>query len=230
MLPSVHKLAHILINNILIPKAKIKSNIDFFGLFYLRHLIALDGLEFHIPYIILRYMRIASSYSRQSLPYGHIIQWILSIHDVNLPGDTKLLEPINICDKMTSFGWIEEETNGVSWISADDRPINAWIWHENATPNQYWNPKLKNVRVETSSLGESVYRNTMENQVSYIAQQIGNLTTEMTNMQEMIQMHQIIADERYRVMSSKMENIEAVQTGFFQRFNRHFPKEDNEDD
>lgn len=59
---------------------------------------------------------------------------------------------------------------------------------------------------------------------------MGNLIVGMNNVQEMIQRHQSISDERYRVMSAKVENIEAIQMGFYQRFNRHFLEEDDNDD
>lgn len=70
----------------------------------------------------------------------------------------------------------------------------------------------------------------MKEQVNWIAQQVGNLTVGMNNLQEMFQKHQTMSDERYRAMSTKVENIEAIQIGFYQRFNRHFPEEDDNDD
>lgn len=228
-LPSLHRVAHVFLNNILTPKAKIKTNLEFAGLFYMHHLISLDEVQPHIPYIILRHMRTAYNYSHHTLPYANIIQRILSCNNINPPIGVDLSDPINLCDELTTMGWIEDEVDGINTLILDNRSINEWIWATNALPNQYWNPST-----DTSTQGESSSSqfsgNTMKEQVNWIAQQVGNLTVGMNNLQEMFQKHQAMSDERYKVMFTKVENIEAIQTGFYQRFNRHFPEEDDNDD
>lgn len=70
----------------------------------------------------------------------------------------------------------------------------------------------------------------MKEQVNWIAQQVGNLTVGMNNLQEMIKKHQTMSDERYKEISTKVANIEVIQTTLYQRLNRHFPEDSDNDD
>lgn len=123
-LPSLHRFAHLLINNLLIPKAKIKTNIEFSGLFYLRHLLSLDNLDPHISYIILCHMNTAAKNSQHSLPYAHIIHKILASNGIELPADFQRIAPVNLCNELPSVGWVRKEINGIGRHVPNDRPIN----------------------------------------------------------------------------------------------------------
>lgn len=105
-------------------KAKIKTNLEYSRLFYLHHLITLNDLDLHIPYIIICHMRTTYIHSQHSLPYGHVIQRIMKIHDILIPGDHNVLIPANLCWELINMGWIEKGINGISHIISNDRPIN----------------------------------------------------------------------------------------------------------
>ena len=55
-LPSLHRLLFLFINNILMPKVTIKTNLEWGPMYFLRHLIQLDGKSINIPYIFLRHI------------------------------------------------------------------------------------------------------------------------------------------------------------------------------
>lgn len=131
---------------------------------------------------------------------------------------------------------MERHIKGVETLVPNDRPINSWIWEPNAVPNQYWDPNIRESVVDTgagtSAQGEPYqtgsYGSSVEQQVGWMAQQMGNLTSGMATMLDTINAHQEIANNRYNQMSSQVKNIEAVQKGLLQRFNRHFPEDDDE--
>lgn len=152
--PFLHCLAHMFINNILTPKAKIKTNLEYSGLFYLCHLITLDDLDLHIPYIIICHMRTTYIHTQHSLPYGHVIQRFLEIHDIPILGDQDMLIPPNLCWELTNLGWIEKRINKISHLIANDRRVNKWTCEQNALPNQFWDPNSDDAEVDSSAQGE----------------------------------------------------------------------------
>ena len=76
-IPGLHRVAFLLVNNILTPKSTIKTNIENGALFYMRHMIAMDGIEINIPWVLIRHMKKAYSNSKDSLPYGDLIHHLL---------------------------------------------------------------------------------------------------------------------------------------------------------
>lgn len=144
-LPSLHRLLFLLVNNILIPKSKIKTNIEHGPMYYLRHLIQLDTTTLNIPYIILRHMQSAYRSTVASLPYGHIIHKIIRLNGIalpsDLPTDRPYLFPESLVNHLTRIGWVKTDSNaGLPMYKPDGRDINDWIFHPEALPNQYWNP------------------------------------------------------------------------------------------
>lgn len=95
-------------------------------------------------------MRTTYIHSQHSLPYGHVIQRIMKIHDILIPGDHNVLIPANLCWELINMGWIEKGIYGISHIISNDRPINKWIWEPNALPNQYWDPNSNDVEADSS--------------------------------------------------------------------------------
>lgn len=184
-LPSLHRLAHMFINNILTPKDRIKTNLEYSGLLYLRHLISLDEIELHIPYIIIHHMKTAYMNSQHNLQYTHIIHKILDINDILIPGDFEMFSPTNLCLELTTLGWVEKGVNGIPHLVPNDRPINEWIWVDNALPNQYWDPNTTDARASSSAQGESSHPpqldDNMVQKINWMAEQMGNMGTMMVN-------------------------------------------------
>ena len=140
-LPSIHRLLFILINNILIPKATIKTNLEWGPMYYLRHLISKDDKSFNIPYIILRHMGIAFNSTVALLPYAHLIHKIIRINGLPYPEEEQLYAPINLVGHLTKIGWIYGHLNsGLRCYKPDGRDINEWINKPGVLPNQYWDP------------------------------------------------------------------------------------------
>lgn len=123
-------------------------------MFYLRHLITLNDLDLHIPYIIIRHMITVYIHTQHSLPYGHVIQRILEIHDIPIPGDHNVLTPANLCWELINLGWIEKGINGIPHLISNDRPVNKWIWEPNTLTNQYWDPNSDDAEADSSIQGE----------------------------------------------------------------------------
>lgn len=61
-------------------------------------------------------MRTAANNSQHSLPYGNLLQRILSANDINPPNDHELFELTNLCDELTTMGWVEKGINGVAYL------------------------------------------------------------------------------------------------------------------
>ena len=140
-LPSLHRLLFLLINNILIPKATIKTNLEWGPMYYLRHLISMDDKALNIPYIILRHMGSAFNSRVALLPYAHLIHKIIRLNGLPLPEDEQLYSPIDLVSKLTKTGWVLGHLNsGLRCYKPDDKEVNEWINKEGALPNQYWDP------------------------------------------------------------------------------------------
>ena len=137
-IPGLHRVAFLLVNNILTPKSTIKTNIENGALFYMRHMIAMDGIEINIPWVLIRHMKKAYSNSKDSLPYGHLIHHLLidqGIRDplAGVPVDEHK-QPQNILDYFS--GWTK--TNGDMLVPSSDDPTNEYLMDPNALPNQYF--------------------------------------------------------------------------------------------
>jgi hypothetical protein len=140
-LPSLHRLLFVFINNILIPKATLKTNLEWGPMYYLRHFIQMDR-TFNISYIILRHMCSPLSSRVASLPYAHLIHKILRAIGIAIPDDQPVHSPKHLVNHLTRIGWIlGDSESGLRRYEPDRREINDWIFAENALPNQYWNPE-----------------------------------------------------------------------------------------
>ena len=144
--------------NILIPKAKIKTNVEFSGLFYLCHLISFDDLDLHIPYIIIRHMRTAANNSQHSLPYAHVIHRILSSKSIDTQADNQLYIPVHLCNELTMWDGYTKGYMGSNILFQMTDPLTIG-WATNTLPNRYWDPSTEgdfgDVWVSSSAQGES---------------------------------------------------------------------------
>lgn len=137
-IPALHRVAHLLVNNILTPKSQLKTNIETGGLFYMRHMIAMDDLNLNIPYILISHMHKAYSNSRDSLPYGNLIHRILRDQGIEdplfgVPKDEHK-QPKNILDYFS--GWVKSPNDMLVPPSSDRR--NGFLITPGAVPNQYY--------------------------------------------------------------------------------------------
>ena len=138
-LPSLHRLLFLFINNILMPKATIKTNLEWGPMYFLRHLIQMDGKRINIPYFFLRHINGAFSTTNHSLPYAHLIHKIIRLNSIQLPEDAEVSFPTSLVDHLTRIGWVHGHSeSGLRRYEPDARAINQWINHPEALPNQYW--------------------------------------------------------------------------------------------
>jgi hypothetical protein len=140
-LPSMHRLLFLFINNILTPKATIKTNLEWGSMYYLRHLISKDDKNLNIPYIILRHMGSAFNSRVALLPYAHLIHKIIRLNGFHLPEEEQLYTPQDLVGHLTRIGWVHGHLNsGLRCYKPDEMDINEWINKPGALPNQYWDP------------------------------------------------------------------------------------------
>jgi hypothetical protein len=141
-LPSLHTLLFLFVNNILIPKASIKTNMEWGPTYYLRHLITLDETKkVNISYIFLSHMQHARMSKVASLPYAHLIHNIIRLNGIVITPDELTEQPANLVDSLLKYGWLLGETSSsLPCFRPDNRSVNEWILEENAQPNQYWDP------------------------------------------------------------------------------------------
>lgn len=145
-LPSLHRLLFLLINNILMPKATIKTNLEWGPMYFLRHLIQLDDKMINIPYFFLRHINGAFTTTVHSLPYAHLIHKIIRLNGIEIPQEEEVSFPTNLVDHLTRIGWVHGHSDsGLRRFQPDARPINQWINHIEAQPNQYWDPEEEEV-------------------------------------------------------------------------------------
>jgi hypothetical protein len=80
----VHRLAFHFINNILTPKATLKTNIKINSIFYLRHLLSMDR-QFYISFIIISHIKHTYRVKNANLSYANLITRILRLHLRDIP-------------------------------------------------------------------------------------------------------------------------------------------------
>ena len=138
-LPAVHHLLFLFVNNILLAKTTIKTNLENSVIYYLRHLLEMDK-KIDISYVVVRHMIQAGHIPNMALPFSHLIYKLVApaIRNVRVP------HPVlskNLFDKLPKYKWvsIEHEDGRVVWYP-DERDVNSWIKHPDAVINQYWNP------------------------------------------------------------------------------------------
>lgn len=149
-LPALHRLIFLFINNILVPKAAIKTNIEWGPMYYLRHPIQLDEKKFNMPYIILRHMKSAFQSTVSLLPYAHLIHKIIRLNGIQISEGG--CPPTHLVDLLTKHGWIHAHApSGLRWNKPKAKGINKWIFKAGALSNQYWDP---NDNTEENAGGE----------------------------------------------------------------------------
>jgi len=141
-LPSLHRLLFLFVNNILTPKADIKTNIEFGDMYYLRHLIQKDT-NLNITFVILSHMQACFRSTVACLPYPNLIQKIIRLNGIAL----ELLlnhppsSPYNLVHHLVKIGWNRRDSpSGLPQFQPDGREINEWIHNDPTKPNQYWDP------------------------------------------------------------------------------------------
>ena len=138
-LPAVHHLLFLFINNILLAKSTIKTNLENSVMYYLRHLLQMDK-KIDISYVIVRHMIQAGHSSNMALPFSHLIFRLVG---TNL-GDIRVPKPVisqNLVSFMPKYNWeaIEYGDGRIVW-SPNEEGVNSWIKHPDATINQYTDP------------------------------------------------------------------------------------------
>jgi hypothetical protein len=124
------------------PKVTIKTNLEWGPMYFLRHLIQLDGKSINIPYIFLRHISGAFSTTVHSLPYAHLIHKIIRLNGIQIPEEAEVSFPTNLVDHLTKIGWVHgHSSSGLRRYEPDARDINKGINHQEALPNQYWDPE-----------------------------------------------------------------------------------------
>lgn len=137
-LPALHRVAHLLVNNILTPKSKTKTNIENGALFYMKHMIAMDEIALNIPYVLVSHMHKAHSNSKDSLPYGNLIHLILKNQGIDdaldgVPEDERR-QPKNILDYFSDWHKTDEDM----LVPNQSDPRNTYLISQGAAPNQYY--------------------------------------------------------------------------------------------
>jgi hypothetical protein len=101
---SLPRLAFHFINNILTPKATLKTNMEINSIFYLRHLLSMDR-QFYIPFIIISHMKHAYQVKNINLPFANLITRILRLHLRNIPQIDRI-HPTNLFHELPNLGWL----------------------------------------------------------------------------------------------------------------------------
>ena len=85
-LPAVHYLLFLFVNNILLAKATIKTNLKNSVIYYLRHLLEMDK-QIDISYVVVRHMIQAGHIPNMALPFSHLIYKLVApaIGNVRVP-------------------------------------------------------------------------------------------------------------------------------------------------
>jgi hypothetical protein len=224
-LPSLHKLLFLLINNILVPKASIKTNMERGPMFYLRHLITLDQeKKFNIPFIILNHMKSALSSKVACLPYAHLIHRILRLNGINLVVEH---QPIHLIDLLPKYGWrLGISHSGLPHLRPDARPINNWINHPNARPNQYQDPNVQApVQMEYEpagdvppQAGQGDIPQILTQQMAQMIEQMKQLNDNQTAMSKRI----LRMSVRIKKNTETIKSLDEVQTDLVKRCVRYF--------
>ena len=149
-LPSVHHLLFLIINNILLAKATIKTNLENSVIYYLRHLLQMDK-KIDISYVVVRHMIQAGHTPNMALPFSHLIYKLVG---TNL-GTIRVPHPvlsINLVTIMPKYKWVSVEYGDgrVVW-SPNEESVNSWIKNPDAVINQYWDPNESSSPPHTSS-------------------------------------------------------------------------------
>ena len=138
MLPAVHRVAYLFINNILTPKKDVKNVMEMNSIFCLKHLLNKE-LDLNIPFIIISHMWKAACSKTDSLPYPHILDLILDHYDIHFTSGQEVYQtPVNLVSKLHAKGWVKQ---GNWWRPNPKDPVNEWIRHPNAKINQYTDPE-----------------------------------------------------------------------------------------
>jgi hypothetical protein len=138
-LPAVHRLVFHFINNILTPKATLKTNMEINSIFYLRHLFLTDR-QFCISFIIISHMKHAYQIKNANLPYANLITRIVRLHLREIP-QRYMIHPTNLFHELSNLGWVNNSIGEPPvWTPNHKYPINSLIKDPNAKVKQYTDP------------------------------------------------------------------------------------------
>ena len=104
-LPAVHWLLFVIINNILLPKSQIKTNLESGTIYLLRHLLEMDK-KINVPYLIVSHMLQAGKDKVMSLPYSHILLHLIAQSHRPLPPH---VESENLLRYLPKFRWVSQD-------------------------------------------------------------------------------------------------------------------------
>ena len=138
-LPAVHYLLFLFVNNILLAKATIKTNLENSVIYYLRHLLEMDK-KIDISYVVIRHMIQVGHIPNMALSFSHLIYKLVgpAIGNVHVPHHV-LSE--NLFTKLPKYKWISVDyADGRVMWSPNDIDVNSWIKHPDAVVNRYWDP------------------------------------------------------------------------------------------
>ena len=208
-LPAVHWLLFIIINNCLLPKAGIKTNLESGVIYLLRHLLQMDK-KINIPYLIVSHMLQVGRDKIMSLPYAHLLNHLVQRRDRVPP---PVIESENLLKYLPKFRWVSWVLdNGVTSWSPDDSAVNSWIKAEGAEINQYRDPaNSRNYAYPTSGkrkTGKKGETSTSQEPQEPQVPQEPNPNDPFAQMQVMFSTWSTGFDERFNTWS----------TGFDQRY------------
>jgi hypothetical protein len=135
----VYRLPFHFINNILTPKATLKTNMKINSIFYLRHLLSMDR-QFCIPFIIISHMKHAYRVKNANLSSANLITRILRLHLRDIPQRDRV-HPTNLFHELSNLRWLNNLIGEPPiWTPNHKYPINSWIKDLNTKVNQYTDP------------------------------------------------------------------------------------------
>ena len=149
-LPAVHWLLFVIINNIILPKAGIKTNLESGIIYLLRHLLQMDR-KINVPFLIVSHMLQVGKDKVMSLPYAHLLKHLVQRRANLVP---PFVESENLLKYLPKFRFVSriQDDSKTIW-RPDDSAVNSWIKVEGAQINQYCDPKnKKNYAYPTSGL------------------------------------------------------------------------------
>ena len=232
-LPALHRITLLFVNNILTPKFKIKTNVEKGALFFMRHMIEMDDLQFHIPYVIINHMHKAHSNSRDSLPYGNVIHFILKEQGIENPlqgiSEGDRIKPKNVLNYFSD--WVQI---GDFLIPNPNDPRNKYLMTPGAAPNQYHPlggeaPKPVESEPEPEPEPEPESEREPAPQTASTSQ-TGNaelmayLTSQFQTINQTIQQYATDSNDRYTRLENRLNRYETEANQRHEEYNQQYAK------
>ena len=137
-LSAVHWLLFVIINNILLPKSQIKTNLESGVIYLLKHWLKMDR-KINVPYLIVSHMLQVGKDKIMSLPYSHLLMHLVGRKGTPAPPH---VEFENLLKYLSKFRWVSRlNEHGVTFWKPDDSAVNSWIRADGAKINQYRDPE-----------------------------------------------------------------------------------------